>query len=94
MKYFRRAIGDSLHHWPDCAPFARACCSICVAALWSANIGAMYPVIEMTLDSKSVQTSLSEKLVETGKDIQTQEIQVNDLRLNCKLPKMRPPRPN
>ncbi len=78
MKYFRRAIGDSLHHWP--AIVLATLCSICVAALWSANIGAMYPVIEMTLDSKSVQTSLSEKLVETGKDIQTQEIQVNDLK--------------
>ncbi|MGN6547367.1 MAG: ABC transporter ATP-binding protein [Aureliella sp.] len=41
---------------------------MCVAALWSANIGAMYPVIQMTLDNKSVQSYLENELAETRKE--------------------------
>ncbi len=47
MKNFRRAIFDSLHHWPLLV--LATLCSVGVATLWSANIGAMYPVIQMTL---------------------------------------------
>jgi ATP-binding cassette, subfamily B, bacterial MsbA len=37
-------------------------CSVGVAALWSANIGAMYPVIQVTLNDESVQNRLASEL--------------------------------
>ncbi len=63
MKNFRRAILDSLHHWPLLV--LATLCSVGVATLWSANIGAMYPVIQMTLEDKSIQSRLAESLAAT-----------------------------
>lgn len=63
MKNFRRAIRDSLHHWPLLV--LATLCSMGVATLWSANIGAMYPVIQMTLDGESAQAFLAKALAET-----------------------------
>jgi ATP-binding cassette, subfamily B, bacterial MsbA len=60
MKKFGRAIRDSLHHWP--LLMLATMCSLGVATLWSANIGAMYPVIEMTLNGNSTQKHLTERI--------------------------------
>lgn len=68
MKNFRRAIGDSLHHWPMLV--IATLCSMGVATLWSANIGAMYPVIQMTLDGESAQKYL-------GKQVQTTQAELD-----------------
>ena len=57
MKNFRRAIRESFHHWP--AIFMATLCSMGVATLWSANIGALFPVIEMTLRGDSMQSWLT-----------------------------------
>ncbi len=57
MKNFRRAIRDSLHFWPSIA--LATVCSFGVAALWGGNIGALWPVIEMTLKGESSQTWLT-----------------------------------
>lgn len=65
MKKFGRAIRDSLHHWP--LLMLATMCSLGVATLWSANIGAMYPVIEMTLNGNSTQKQLSERVDATQK---------------------------
>jgi ATP-binding cassette subfamily B protein/subfamily B ATP-binding cassette protein MsbA len=53
MKNFRRAIRDSFHFWPSI--LLATVCSFGVAALWGGNIGALLPVIEMTLRSESSQ---------------------------------------
>ena len=42
-------------------------CSMGVATLWSANIGALYPVIQMTLEGESIQSWL-EKSLAVGKE--------------------------
>ena len=63
MKKFRLAIYDSLHHWP--LLLLATLCSLGVATLWSANIGAMYPVIEMTLQGNSTQKQLAKAVTET-----------------------------
>jgi ATP-binding cassette subfamily B protein/subfamily B ATP-binding cassette protein MsbA len=60
MKNFRRAIHDSLHHWP--AIVVATICSMGVATLWSANIGALFPVIEMTLKGDSMQNWLQKSI--------------------------------
>lgn len=63
MKKFRLAIKDSLHHWPLLV--LATICSLGVATLWSANIGAMYPVIEMTLQGNSTQKQQAKGVSET-----------------------------
>ena len=81
MKNFRRAIIDSLHHWPLLV--LATLCSIGVATLWSANIGAMYPVIQMTLEDKSIQSRLADALAITQKDFDEQ-VAAEEL-LECQL---------
>lgn len=70
MKNFRRAIFDSLHHWPLLV--LATLCSVGVATLWSANIGALYPVIQMTLEDKSIQSRLIDSRASTQRDFDTQ----------------------
>lgn len=65
MKPFWNAIRDSLHHTP--ALILATLCSLGIAFLWGSNIGALYPVVEMTLNGESIQTWL-EKGVDTSKN--------------------------
>jgi ATP-binding cassette, subfamily B, bacterial MsbA len=63
MKNFRRAIRDSLHFWPSIA--LATLCSLGVAALWGGNIGALWPVIEITLKGDSSQSWLQDAIEDT-----------------------------
>ena len=54
MKNFWTAIRDSIHHSP--AIVLATLCSVGIAILWSSNIGALYPVIDMTLKGESMQS--------------------------------------
>ena len=56
MKPFWNAIRDSLHHAP--ALVLATLCSVGIAFLWGSNIGALYPVVEMTLNGESIQSWL------------------------------------
>ncbi|MCY3004963.1 MAG: ABC transporter ATP-binding protein [Planctomycetota bacterium] len=56
MKPFWNAIRDSLHHTP--ALILATLCSVGIAFLWGSNIGALYPVVEMTLNGESIQSWL------------------------------------
>ena len=53
MKNFARALKEAWRHWPALA--AAICCSMGVAALWGVNIAALFPIIETTLNGKSLQ---------------------------------------
>ncbi len=77
MKNFRRAIRESLHHWP--AIVFATLCSVAVAALWSANIGALFPVIQLTLSSDSLQTSLANNVSAANTELVTVEQEVESL---------------
>jgi subfamily B ATP-binding cassette protein MsbA len=57
MGYFGRALRDTLKHWPSLA--VATLCSFLLAALWGANIGACYPLLEITLRGQSISTWLS-----------------------------------
>ena len=63
MKNFWTAICDSIHHLP--AIVLATLCSVGIAILWSSNIGALYPVIDMTLKGESMQ-SWFEKSIESS----------------------------
>ena len=71
MKSFWNAIHDSLHHTP--AIILATLCSVGIAFLWGSNIGALYPVVEMTLNGESIQSWL-EKGVQ-GSDSQISRLQ-------------------
>ena len=53
MHYFIRALREAARNWPLLA--AAMLCSAAVAALWSANIAALHPIIEVTLKGESLQ---------------------------------------
>src|ERR1700730_8547253 len=53
MRLFVRALKEGLHHWPKLV-LAMAC-SLAAAALWVANIGALFPIIQTTLNGQSLQ---------------------------------------
>ena len=54
MHYFLRALREAAKSWPLLA--AAFLCSTGVAALWGANIAALFPIIEVTLNGDSLQT--------------------------------------
>ena len=68
MKNFWTAIRDSLHHSP--AIILATLCSVGIAFLWGSNIGALYPVIDMTLKGDSMQ-SWFEKSIDAANEKRT-----------------------
>lgn len=51
MNYFLQFVKEGTRHWP--ALVGAFLCSLGVAMLWSANIAALFPIIETTLSGKS-----------------------------------------
>ncbi|MBU6310131.1 MAG: ABC transporter ATP-binding protein/permease [Planctomycetes bacterium] len=64
MNYFLRALREAAKSWPLLA--AALLCSAGVAALWGANIAALFPIIEVTLKGDSLQ-SWNERRIEEAK---------------------------
>jgi ATP-binding cassette subfamily B protein/subfamily B ATP-binding cassette protein MsbA len=71
MNYFVRALREAAKSWPLLA--AALLCSAGVAALWGANIAALFPIIEVTLKGDSLQSwnerriDEAESRIEAGK---------------------------
>jgi len=64
MHYFFRALREAVKSWPLLA--AAMLCSAGVAALWGANIAALYPIIEVTLQGESLQAWNEERIKAAG----------------------------
>jgi subfamily B ATP-binding cassette protein MsbA len=60
MKNFVRALRKASRHWPSL--LLATACSMAVAALWGANIGAFYPILEVTIHGKSMQEWMTEEI--------------------------------
>jgi ATP-binding cassette subfamily B protein/subfamily B ATP-binding cassette protein MsbA len=60
MHYFLRALREAVRSWPLLA--AAMFCSAGVAALWGANIAALFPIIEVTLKGESLQAWNAKRL--------------------------------
>lgn len=60
MKSFLRSLGEAKKYWVSLV--VATCCSFMVAALWGANIGAFYPILEVTIRGKSVEQWFDEQL--------------------------------
>lgn len=73
MKNFWTAIKDSFHHAP--AIVLATLCSVGIAFLWGSNIGALYPVIDMTLKGESMQSWFEKSIDASNAKITQLELQ-------------------
>lgn len=63
MHNFTRALKVAINYWPSL--LLAMICSLGVALIWGGNIGAIYPVMEVTLAGKSLQAWNAERLVQS-----------------------------
>jgi subfamily B ATP-binding cassette protein MsbA len=77
MHYFLRALREAVRSWPLLA--AAMLCSAGVAALWGANIAALFPIIEVTLKGESLQDWNSKRLGEAERRIEAAEAEQETL---------------
>ena len=73
MKKFWTAIKDSYHHAPTIV--LATLCSVGIAFLWGSNIGALYPVIDMTLKGESMQSWFEKSIDASNAKITQLELQ-------------------
>jgi ATP-binding cassette, subfamily B, bacterial MsbA len=69
MHYFLRALRDAGKQWPLLV--ASFLCSAGVAGLWGANIAALFPIIEVTLNGDSLQSWNARRLGDAKARIET-----------------------
>lgn len=77
MKYFGRALKEAWRYWPTLA--LAVCCSLGVAALWGANIAALFPIIETTLHGQTLQTWNQKRLERAKTDLAEHEAEIAGL---------------
>jgi ATP-binding cassette, subfamily B, bacterial MsbA len=77
MRSFARALKEAWRHWPVLA--IALCCSLGVAALWGANIAALFPIIETTLHGKPLQAWNQERLDQAKHDLTAHEAEIGVL---------------
>jgi ATP-binding cassette subfamily B protein/subfamily B ATP-binding cassette protein MsbA len=77
MNHFLRALKEAWRHWLVLA--AALFCSILAAALWGANIAAMFPVIETTLNGKSIPEGNRQRLKDAEKHIAEYQAEIAQL---------------
>ncbi|MCU0962197.1 MAG: ABC transporter ATP-binding protein/permease [Pirellulaceae bacterium] len=67
MKNFVRALREALCYWRTlvCATL----CSLVVAALWGGNIGALFPIIQVTLGEESLQHWVAARIAASEQSI-------------------------
>ena len=86
MKHFLRALKEAWRHWFILV--AALGCSLAAAALWGANIAAMFPIIETTLNGKSVPEGNLERIGAAEKQIA--EYRQKIVRLEKEIPQADP----
>jgi ATP-binding cassette subfamily B protein/subfamily B ATP-binding cassette protein MsbA len=76
MKYFAKALRQAWRHWP--ALTLAILCSLGVAALWGANIAAIFPIIQTTLNGETVQVWNQKRIDAAEQRIKAHEAEVAD----------------
>lgn len=80
MQNFGKAIREASHLAP--LILLATICSLGIALLWGSNIGALYPVIEITLRNESVQSWLDKKHADTQAEIDELTLRIDELEGN------------
>ena len=78
MNYFLRALRDASKSWPLLV--AAFLCSAGVAGLWGANIAALFPVIEVTLNGESLQTWNEKRIADAQIKLENHSREIQQLR--------------
>ncbi len=78
MHNFIRALKKAMPYWPTIA--LAAICSFAVAALWGANIGAFYPILEVTIRGKSMHQWIDEEIAKNDRAVDELQKATDDLR--------------
>ncbi len=86
MNHFLRALKEAWRHWFVLA--TALVFSLFAAALWGANIAAMYPIIETTLYGKSVPEGNQQRLKDAEKRIAEHKAEI--ARLKQEIPRQPP----
>jgi ATP-binding cassette subfamily B protein/subfamily B ATP-binding cassette protein MsbA len=77
MRDFGRALQQAWRHWP--ALTLALFCSLGVAALWGANIAAIFPIIETTLHGESLQKWNQKRIVRAKESLLAHEAELKQL---------------
>lgn len=75
MRNFGRALKQAKPYWRTLV--VAAFCSFSVAALWGANIGAFYPILEVTIRGKSMHQWIDEECDKSTAAVQQMQAQVD-----------------
>ncbi|MFM9197813.1 MAG: ABC transporter ATP-binding protein, partial [Planctomycetia bacterium] len=78
MNQFLRALRDAVKSWPFL--LAAFFCSACVAGLWGANIAALFPVIEVTLNGESLQSWNGRRISDAQGRIEAADQEASELK--------------
>ena len=77
MNHFLRALREAWHHWLLLA--TALAFSLLAAALWGANIAALFPIIETTLNGKSIPEWNQQRLKDAEKRIAEYQATIDQL---------------
>ena len=78
MTYFLRALRDASKSWPWL--LAAFLCSAGVAGLWGANIAALFPIIEVTLNGESLQDWNEKRIADAESKLESNQQEIHQLR--------------
>lgn len=84
MHNFIRALKKAIPYWPTLV--LATACSFAVAALWGANIGAFYPILEVTIRGKSMHQWIDEEIEKNELASQDLHQRANTLRAKLEQP--------
>ncbi|HAC92086.1 MAG TPA: ABC transporter ATP-binding protein [Planctomycetaceae bacterium] len=77
MKNFIRSIKEAKAYWKSL--LLATVFSVIIATLWGANIGAFYPILEVTIGGKSVHTWMDEQNLDQQQRLADSQKQIRDL---------------
>jgi ATP-binding cassette subfamily B protein/subfamily B ATP-binding cassette protein MsbA len=78
MRNFGRALADAFGFWP--LLLVATLCSVGNGAIWGLNIGALFPVVEVTIAGESLQDWIQDEIAESHHRIAELESQIDDTR--------------
>lgn len=78
MKNFLRALQDARHYWRTL--LLAIVLSTCVAGLWGANIAAIFPIIQVTLEGESLQSWNRQRVEKAKADIEALDTKAAELK--------------
>ncbi len=81
MRNFVRALKEARRYWT--ALVGALACSLCVAALWGANIAALFPIIQTTLNGQSLQQWNEQRLATAKETLAQNETELGALKQNA-----------